>query len=277
MDKIIARLADENTDLKGVIDIAHFNVEKKLGSGKEMVDKLTDLISIFQRPELDFSRNKAEGDDIIGDAYEYLMRKFATESGKSKGQFYTPAEVSRILANVVGISRCTNTSATVCDPACGSGSLLIRAIDAAPIPIMGYGQEKESTTAGLAKMNAVLHRKAEITIKSGNTYGMKGSECKFVKYMEGSDKRFVIPVYQRNYDWKTENCKQLYDDLVKIIKEHRKSHFFGSLVSVYNPDGHNEEFLIIDGQQRLTTVSLLFLAMYNLIDKSLTPASGLAG
>lgn len=96
---------------------------------------------------------------------------------------------------------------------------------------------------------------------------MKGSECKFVKYMEGSDKRFVIPVYQRNYDWKTENCKQLYDDLVKIIKGHRKSHFFGSIVSVYNPDGHNEEFLIIDGQQRLTTVSLLFLAMYNLIDK----------
>jgi len=98
---------------------------------------------------------------------------------------------------------------------------------------------------------------------------MKGSECKFVKYMEGSDKRFVIPVYQRNYDWKTENCKQLYDDLVKIVKGHRKSHFFGSLVSVYNPDGHNEEFLIIDGQQRLTTVSLLFLAMYNLIDKGI--------
>lgn len=161
---------DDFIALKGVIDIAHFNDEKKLGSGKEMVDKLTDLISIFQRPELDFSRNKAEGDDIIGDAYEYLMRKFATESGKSKGQFYTPAEVSRILANVVGISRCTDTSATVCDPACGSGSLLIRAIDAAPIPIMGYGQEKESTTAGLAKMNAVLHRKAEITIKSGNTF-----------------------------------------------------------------------------------------------------------
>ena len=98
---------------------------------------------------------------------------------------------------------------------------------------------------------------------------MKGSECKFVKYMEGADKRFVIPVYQRNYDWKTENCKQLYDDLIKIIMEHRKSHFFGSLVSVYNPDGHNEEFLIIDGQQRLTTVSLLFLAMYNLIDREI--------
>lgn len=98
---------------------------------------------------------------------------------------------------------------------------------------------------------------------------MKGSECKFVKYMEGSDKRFVIPVYQRNYDWKTENCKQLYDDLVKIVKGGRKSHFFGSLVSVYNPDGHNEEFLVIDGQQRLTTVSLLFLAMYNLMEKGI--------
>ena len=98
---------------------------------------------------------------------------------------------------------------------------------------------------------------------------MKGSECKFVKYMEGSDKRFVIPVYQRNYDWKMDNCRQLYDDLVKIIKGHRRSHFFGSLVSVYNPNGHNEEFLIIDGQQRLTTVSLLFLAMYNLMDKKI--------
>lgn len=85
--------------------------------------------------------------------------------------------------------------------------------------------------------------------------------------MEGSDKRFVIPVYQRNYDWKTENCKQLYDDLVKIIRVQRKNHFFGSLVSVYDPHGNNEDFLIIDGQQRLTTVSLLFLAMYNLIDR----------
>lgn len=96
---------------------------------------------------------------------------------------------------------------------------------------------------------------------------MKGSECKFVKYMSGDDKRFVIPVYQRNYDWKMENCKQLYDDLVKIIKTGRRSHFFGSLVSVYNPSGQDEEYLVIDGQQRLTTVSLLFLAMYNLIDQ----------
>ena len=94
---------------------------------------------------------------------------------------------------------------------------------------------------------------------------MKGSEMKLIKYMEGADKRFVIPVYQRNYDWKMENCKQLYDDLVKVIRDERKNHFFGSIVSTFNPDGDNEEYQIIDGQQRLTTVSLLLLAMYNLI------------
>lgn len=170
MDKIIARLAEVNDSLKGVIDIAYFNDEAKIGKGQEMVDKLTDLIAIFQRPELNFSRNKAEGDDIIGDAYEYLMRNFASESGKSKGQFYTPAEVSRILAKVIGIDQCTDKDAEICDPACGSGSLLIRAIEEAPIEIAGYGQEKDGSTAGLAKMNAVLHNKAYITIKAGNTF-----------------------------------------------------------------------------------------------------------
>ena len=102
---------------------------------------------------------------------------------------------------------------------------------------------------------------------------MKGQECKFVKYMEGSGKRFVIPVYQRNYDWKTENCKQLYDDLVKVVKEDRKSHFFGSIVSVFNPDSHGEEYLIIDGQQRLTTVTLLLLAMFNLLNSGVISSS----
>lgn len=103
---------------------------------------------------------------------------------------------------------------------------------------------------------------------------MKGSECRLIEYMEGSKKRFIIPVYQRNYDWKAENCKQLFDDLIKVIKNHRKSHFFGSLVSVYEPSGRNTEFLVIDGQQRLTTVSLLFLAMYNLIlQEKVTPST----
>lgn len=91
---------------------------------------------------------------------------------------------------------------------------------------------------------------------------MKGNETRLVGFMEGSDKRFIIPVYQRNYDWKTENCKQLFDDLVKVVKQERNSHFFGSIVSVSEGfSGH----LIIDGQQRLTTVSLLMLALRNMI------------
>ncbi len=170
MDKVIARLAQVNPVLKGVIDNAHFNNEAKMGKDKEMVDKLSKLIAIFQRPELDFSGNHAGGDDIIGDAYEYLMRNFATESGKSKGQFYTPAEVSRILAKVIGIDKRTDLI-EVYDPACGSGSLLIRALDETQTEnIAGYGQEKEVTTAGLAKMNAVLHNKASISIRSANTF-----------------------------------------------------------------------------------------------------------
>lgn len=159
MDKVIAKLAEAN-GLRGVIDNAHFNDETKLGKGQEMVDKLSGLIAIFRRPELNFSSNRAHGDDIIGDAYEYLMRNFATESGKSKGQFYTPAEVSRILAKVIGIDQATNRNTTIYDPACGSGSLLIRAADEAPFEVAIYGQEKDITTAGLAKMNLVLHNKA---------------------------------------------------------------------------------------------------------------------
>ncbi len=171
MDKVIAKLAEAgNNNLTGVITNAHFNDESKLGKGQEMVDKLTGLIAIFQRPEFDFKNNKAAGDDILGDAYEYLMRNFATESGKSKGQFYTPAEVSRILAKVIGINKVDDPDTSVYDPACGSGSLLIRAADEAPIDVAIYGQEKEITTAGLAKMNLVLHNKATGEIYAGNTF-----------------------------------------------------------------------------------------------------------
>jgi len=165
MDKIIAKLAKEN-NLCGVIDNAHFNDEDKLGKGQEMVDKLGELLSIFRDQIPNLSRNRTDGDDIIGDAYEYLMQHFATESGKSKGQFYTPAEVSRILAKVIDIEHAKNGN-TLYDPACGSGSLLIRAAEAAPVGIAIYGQEKESTTAGLARMNLVLHNKATAEIKGG--------------------------------------------------------------------------------------------------------------
>lgn len=169
MDIIIGKLAEAN-GLQGVITNAHFNDDAKLGRGKEKVDTLTKLIGIFQRPELDFSRNGANDDDLIGDAYEYLMRKFATESGKSKGQFYTPAEVARVLAKVVEVGSCTNPQATVYDPACGSGSLLIRVLAEAPFELAGYGQEKDNATAGLAKMNAVLHGKPTVNIYTGNTF-----------------------------------------------------------------------------------------------------------
>ena len=94
INTIISLLAEAN-DLKGVIDQADFNDESKLGRGKEMQDRLSKLVAIFDG--LDFSANRAQGDDLLGDAYEYLMRHFATESGKSKGQFYTPAEVSRVV------------------------------------------------------------------------------------------------------------------------------------------------------------------------------------
>lgn len=94
---------------------------------------------------------------------------------------------------------------------------------------------------------------------------MKGSEAKMTGFMEGADKRYIIPVYQRKYDWKLENCRQLYSDLKKIVLEGRSSHFFGSIVSSVVPVGSRLEYHIIDGQQRLTTVTLLLLAMRNLI------------
>ena len=126
--KIIAPLANANK----LSDMPDFNDANKLGSGDEMVKRLTDLITIFEDKRLDFSKNRAEGDDILGDAYEYLMRHFATESGKSKGQFYTPAEVSRIIAQVIGVHEAkTSAATTVYDPTCGSGSLLLKVADEA--------------------------------------------------------------------------------------------------------------------------------------------------
>jgi len=155
-------------------DPPDFNDPAKLGSGKEMVDRLTNLITIFENPALDFSNNRADGDDILGDAYEYLMRHFATESGKSKGQFYTPAEVSRVMAKLIGIgSEKISAKTTVYDPTCGSGSLLLKVGDEAKhakgIKVTLYGQEKDSATSGLARMNMILHDQAGAAIEQGNT------------------------------------------------------------------------------------------------------------
>ena len=164
--KIIAPLASANK----LSDMPDFNDAAKLGQGKEMVDRLTDLIGIFENKALDFSKNRADGDDILGDAYEYLMRHFATESGKSKGQFYTPAEVSRIMAQTVGIRNAkTNAATTVYDPTCGSGSLLLKVSDEAGSRVTLYGQEKDAATSGLARMNMILHDNPTALIVQGNT------------------------------------------------------------------------------------------------------------
>ena len=164
---IIGKFAAAN-DLNGVIDLADFdNNDSKLGSGKEKQDKLTKLVAIFNN--LDLSENRVEGDDLLGDAYEYLMRHFATESGKSKGQFYTPAEVSRIMAKVIGIGPDTEQDQTIYDPACGSGSLLLRATDEAPRGLSIYGQEKDNATHALARMNMILHDNVTADLRHGNT------------------------------------------------------------------------------------------------------------
>jgi len=171
--QIIAPLVDANARLSKS-DFPDFNDPNKLGESKDMVEKLSNLIAIFQKPELDFSRNRAENDDILGDAYEYLMRHFASESGKSKGQFYTPSEVSRIIAKVIGISPDnTKASTTAYDPTCGSGSLLLKVAAQAGgnsgKHITLEGQEKDVTTAGLARMNMILHDFPTANILSGNT------------------------------------------------------------------------------------------------------------
>jgi type I restriction enzyme M protein len=167
--KIIGPLVKENDQLSQS-DFPDFNDATKLGSGKEMVDRLTNLIAIFEGKALDFSKNRADGDDILGDAYEYLMRHFATESGKSKGQFYTPAEVSRVMAQIIGIrdARTTNDT-TVYDPTCGSGSLLLKVADEAGARVTLYGQEKDAATSGLARMNMILHNNPTALIVQGNT------------------------------------------------------------------------------------------------------------
>jgi type I restriction enzyme M protein len=228
--KIIAPLANANK----LSDMPDFNEVTKLGSGKEMVDRLTNLIAIFENKALDFSKNRAEGDDILGDAYEYLMRHFATESGKSKGQFYTPAEVSRIMAKIVGIHEAkTSASTTVYDPTCGSGSLLLKLGDEAGTPVTLNGQEKDATTSGLARMNMILHNNPTALVVQGNTLAdpkfKDGGTLKTFDYVVAnppfSDKRWsngIDPLndpYQRFQSFGTPPAKQGdYAYLLHIVR-----------------------------------------------------------
>jgi type I restriction enzyme M protein len=196
INKKIVRPLEEANRLRIKAD---FDDSALLGQGKEKVDKLTNLIGIFESKDLDFSRHRADGDDILGDAYEYLMRHFATESGKSKGQFYTPAEVSRVMAQVLGIAKAqTSPDTTVYDPTCGSGSLLLKVAEAAPTPVSVYGQEKEEVTSGLARMNMILHHNPGAVIEQGNTLAdpkfLEGDQLKTFDYVVAnppfSDKRW---------------------------------------------------------------------------------------
>ncbi|WP_058463381.1 type I restriction-modification system subunit M [Legionella cincinnatiensis] len=205
--KIIAPLENANK----LTGMPNFNDPEKLGSGKEMVEKLTNLIAIFEKPELNFSKNRADGDDILGDAYEYLMRHFATESGKSKGQFYTPSEVSRVMAKIIGIDKDqTSAATTVYDPTCGSGSLLLKVADHAPTKVSLYGQEKDATTAGLARMNMILHDNPTAEIKRENTLAnplfKDGDGLKTFDYVVAnppfSDKRWSSGVDTENDPYK---------------------------------------------------------------------------
>jgi len=150
-------------------DFPDFNDDEKLGKGKEKVQRLTKLIGIFENENLNFSANSATDDDLLGDAYEYLMRHFATESGKSKGQFYTPSEVSRVLAKVVGVREARNSGESVYDPTCGSGSLLLKVADEAPLKISVFGQEMDNATYNLARMNMWMHNYESADIRKGNT------------------------------------------------------------------------------------------------------------
>lgn len=169
-DQINKKILEPLKSANSLSDMPDFNDPSKLGSGKEMVERLTNLIAIFEDKSLDFSKNRADGDDLLGDAYEFLMRHFATESGKSKGQFYTPAEVSRIMAQIIGIHEDSTTNdTTVFDPTCGSGSLLLKVGDMADANVTLYGQEKDSATSSLARMNMILHNNPTAEIKQGNS------------------------------------------------------------------------------------------------------------
>lgn len=185
INKEILRPLFAANGLEGSMELVDFNDDDKLGSGKEKVDRLSNLIAIFENQALNFKNNRAEDDDILGDAYEYLMRHFATESGKSKGQFYTPAEVSRIMSKIIDVHKLEKPSFTVYDPTCGSGSLLLKVADEAPNRLTIYGQEKDIATKGLAIMNMWLHGYPEAVVAGKNSI----ANPQF-KAPDGSLKRF---------------------------------------------------------------------------------------
>lgn len=231
--KIIQPIVEANNGTLARTDFPDFNDSTKLGEGAEMVNRLTHLIAVFENKNLDFSKNRADNDDLLGDAYEYLMRHFASESGKSKGQFYTPSEVSRVLAKVIGIDTSKVTKATTAyDPTCGSGSLLLKVAAEAGQDITLEGQEKDVMTAGLARMNMLLHGVSDAVIETGNTLAnpkfKDGDQLRTYDFVVAnppfSDKKWVLGVntekdpYHR-FEWGTPPNKQGdYAYLLHIIR-----------------------------------------------------------
>lgn len=170
INKKLEAIREANIKVIGSIDLPNFNHSTQFGEPKDKVKTLSDLIGVFQRDELDFSKNRANNDDILGDAYEYLMKNFAAESGKSKGQFYTPAEVSRVIAQILNLKELQRASNTIYDPTCGSGSLLLRAQSyTANGNVSLYGQEMDDQTVTLAKLNMLLHGIQNPHIEKGDT------------------------------------------------------------------------------------------------------------
>ena len=188
-NEILEKIAEANPDLRNVITNADFCDEQKLGKGDDLVKTVSKLIGVFQNPNLNFSRNREDDDDLIGDAYEYLMKNFASQSGKSKGQFYTPAEVSRLIAKLVGIGNDERQQISIYDPTCGSGSLLLRAKAEAHSNVSVNGQESDLSTIGMAKMNMIIHGEQTADLRHGDVinsplhYKIKDSELQQFDYV----------------------------------------------------------------------------------------------
>lgn len=151
--------------LEGVFRNIDFNSEN-LGQLKEKNSRLKHLLEDFANPKLDLRPSKIGSKDVIGNVYEYLISHFASDAGKKGGEFYTPPEVAQLLARLVE----PKAGDRICDPACGSGSLLIKvAEEVGGKNFSLYGQESNGATWALCKMNMFLHEKDNARIEWGNT------------------------------------------------------------------------------------------------------------
>ncbi|MBU41590.1 MAG: type I restriction-modification system subunit M [Spirochaetaceae bacterium] len=154
------------TKLEGVFRNIDFNSESNLGKTKDRNARLKNLLTDFHDPRLDLRPSRIGNLDIIGNAYEYLIARFAANAGKKGGEFYTPAEVAELLARLVE----PKSGDTICDPTCGSGSLLIKAANLVEDGNRAlYGQESNGSTWALGMMNMFLHGMDSARMEWGDT------------------------------------------------------------------------------------------------------------